>query len=323
MCAFKIKKAEKTKENKNKKQKKSSKIKCQYYNSKRWISRNALFGVKWLGLLFSLGDNIVYGFSDKLDSSVMSILSIIGCLSYPLLIYWAIETYHYYKNHGNISKVKKEFKQFLFLSCICEIPFNIIKGKSFIYPNNQNLLLTVAAGFLLVIAVNHDYSKIVEKMSPKKHKRDSTEKALKLDIIAILVIATALCNFEYGGEGLAFAALLDYSRKRKHIRLWQGFSFAVFAMSRYSLVYFVMFISFAIILIAEKRINTNIDKNDLLELTSESITYDATDEPVSRFAQSATLNILCNVFYLIQLLAIFVVQLCISVSNVGSVFLKS
>ena len=238
------------------------------YCAERRPQKLAMLIVLWLGICGALGDNIVYGFYKQYSSEgktiFLSLVSMAGSIAFALLCYWVVEKYHYIvqyttdrKNNPDKAQIKKNlrntFLKLLGLALICEIPFDCMKNGTPIAFSTQNLMFTVAFGFLALCAINKEYdlSKIVK--GKKKQKKYSNY--IRFSLFTALMLISAYSNFDYGGEGVVLMASLDYARKRKVMPLFQFFAFLLFILIRKNFYYIITLISLIIIYIIEAKKN--------------------------------------------------------------------
>ena len=270
------------------------------YNSIRATEYHRIQFVWWLALILMIGDNIVYAFSKELVLNnvtirVMDVLSILGCLSFPLFSYVMIEYFHYLKQNQNEPSIKSFMLKLFALAVISEPLFDFIKEKKFISFSLQNVFFTFFSGWILLILLNKEYNISFIK---KHSKQISAIKTIKFDLFALIVILTAITNLDYGGEGLIFIAMLEFARSRKNIKIWQFIAFVFYFLMRINLGYIVIFIDLIFIYAIQ-----------LAKLHQNKF------KSIKRFLNNKTTILIKDFFYPIELLVIFVIQMFVVVSN--------
>lgn len=269
----------------------------------RLLPEAAINFIWWIALIFVIGDNITYAFWKELLPStensvdIAGILSIFGCLSFPLFGYALIEYFYFLREH-NGEKIKSVFKKMLLISIASEIIFDIIKDSTFFSFSTQNVFFTLTAAWAMLMLLNKNYK--TEFFSRKKSKQRNIEKTIKFDLVMLFTLATAFLNFDYGGEGLLMIALLNYSRKRRHMKICQFVAFGLFVLMRLKLIYAIVFADLIIIYIIES-LNYNKLKEKKISKSFE------------RVMNSKSGEIAKVLFFPTQLAAIFIIKLLLSV----------
>lgn len=224
---------------------------------------------------------------------ISSVLSYIGCLAFPILAYGLIETYYYFKWKDK-KKIKKYMLGLFIIALLSEVPFDLMKSGYFWNLNNQNIFITLATGFLLIILLDKDYAKFAS-LYKKKQKQRNIVNIIKFDFIFIFTIFTALLNFDYGGEGMLFIVLLNKAKKSKNRALWQLAAFAVFILIKFNFHYAICLICLAYIWLLELYLN-NVEV-----------------ENSKKIVLSKAMKIISSIFYPLQLIIIFVIKLVMTI----------
>ena len=143
----------------------------------------------WTGLCKSLYGNGVY-----------TAMRLIGRMAFPLYAFLIVQGFFYTKN------VKYYRMRLLLLALASEIPYNLVAGHSFFYPQGQNILFLFFTAVLCMGVLEQ------QDMQPFG----------KLAVLLSACAAVFILRPDYGLGGLIFILILYFFRGDPLKRVWAG-----------------------------------------------------------------------------------------------------
>ena len=148
------------------------------------------------------------------------------CCSAPLLSFALTEYFYNNKcSHG------KTIMLLGVIAFICE-PFKDFVTLDINVWQKQNIFFSLCVGYIILTLLHTDATQKLSDLLYKKLKLAKFWGAFfKISFIILFVTLASLLNFEYGFRFAVLVLLFDWSRNRKHIKLFQALIIVLFIVS--------------------------------------------------------------------------------------------
>lgn len=184
------------------------------------ITSEWYYAIKWFAIIFMVIDHIRRLPVDWGGETYLT-LFMVGRMAFPLFAWELSECFHFTKNS------KKHLLNIGLLAVISEIPFDKLKGEWFDW-NRQNVCFTFLLSWLMLMAIHTDWTKLYEKSGLKiKWAVKLCAKSTNLGITMILFLIAYGFQVDYIHYGMIVVLLFDFSRSRKHRKIWEFISISM------------------------------------------------------------------------------------------------
>ncbi|MBR4200192.1 MAG: TraX protein [Oscillospiraceae bacterium] len=150
----------------------------------------------WIMTLYPLAERQVFLFSDSVTFYILG--RAIGRIAFPIYCFLIAEGCRY--THDR----KKYGIRLLAFAFISELPWNLLHGNSWFYPQMQNVFFTLFLGFCCIVVYD-------------RYRKDAVSLIAGL---LILILTSLAFHADYGIRGMALILMLYLLRER---RILQGF----------------------------------------------------------------------------------------------------
>lgn len=216
------------------------------------ITSSSYVTIKWIAIISMLTHHISVILN---NASAISYTNYVACfgigrLAFPLFCFLLVESFYFTKN-----KIKHLIKLIL-LAIISEIPFDLFTEKEWFSLTNQNVIITLAIGFMMLLIMEYIVPKFLSFFLPKANPKGKMfvlfELIINAEICHLLVNLAVLCHSDYDWKGIILIALLWYARKLKHRRIGTVIAICAFILMNlyYSYIYLIVVFTIPIIFIA-------------------------------------------------------------------------
>lgn len=221
-------------------------------NSERKISTETYNTLKWIAMITMTFHHLAYVLlqAEIISANDYVACNIIGRIAFPLYCFLLVECYYHTQNRT------RHLIRLLIIAVISEIPWDYMASGKLENWLSQSVCVTLALGFLMLMAMDIPVVKIAKALCPKINENSKAIKAFQkivsFDMCGVFALAAYLIKGDYSWYGMFFIAILRLAHNRNHRILWTVIGFLVFSIAqvKYDIVYLCCFAALPIIILA-------------------------------------------------------------------------
>lgn len=216
------------------------------------VSTKNYYYLKWFGMITMLISNGAFFFHEQQhwNSLLYFCIRSIGQFCIPIFCYLLVQCFHYTEH-----KLKHCLK-ILLIAIVSEIPYDFFTVIKFVSVKHQNICFSLFISFFALYAmnvlVNEKFADYVYKNAPYMWLAKTSIFLLNVNVVVFSLVLAVLTRAEYSINVLLLVFMLELSEKCSHKKLGQLLAFVLYALSTLSIVAIISLVSLALIWIAQR-----------------------------------------------------------------------